>query len=384
MAKKAAAKKAVGARARPGRGPVAGGGMPVGVVRVTIPGEIPIQVVRSLEPADEFAKRLNLKPAKAAVRPAAARRSAGALTAPAGQTSTPMDAETLARLQAALAKYGPELWAYPDVVAVGYGFKVTEGKMTAEPALCVQVLHKFDDESIIPENRLLPKTLGGFAIDVTTQPRERAAVGNFGQNSFTNNPLVKDNQGRLTQGTLGAIVFIDGFACAVSNIHVWGSTIDREVYLPVSNGGAGSVPFGYTLRAARSCDACTAVIDGAVASYDNRINFGAGPIVIQQSAEPIIGELVWKCGGMTGVTVGKVSQVHSRDFGNGVNAMYYTVTPAGGNEVSRGGDSGSIVVNAQGQAVGLLWGGEPDNSGQPDYFAMDPMPRIQQELGFSW
>lgn len=375
-AKKAAAKKAARAQAGPGGGVVVGGAMPVGVVRMTIPGEIPIQVVRSLEPANEFAKRLNVKPAKAVRRPAAAGQPVGTLTAP-GQTSTPMDAETLSKLQAALAKYGPELWRYPDVVGVGYGFKVTKGAMTAEPALCVQVLHKINDESLIPTERLIPKSLGGFAVDVTTQPRERAAVGNFGRNSFTNNPLVGG------MGTLGAIMFIDGFACAISNIHVWGSTIDREVYLPVANGGPGSVPFGYTLRTAPSCDACTAVIDGDLADYDNRINFGAGPLVIQQSAEPVIGELVWKCGGMTGVTVGKVDKKFSRNF-NGMNATYYTVNPAEPREVSRGGDSGSIVVNAQGQAVGLLWGGERDDSGQADYFAMDPMPRIQQELGFSW
>jgi hypothetical protein len=391
MAKKSAAKKAAKSasksavkKAAPSFDSERSGAM------ISMVGGMPVLSPNVSESVRRLASRVGFNPV--ASKPATRRPQAVHTESVAAETVS-LPSDMVEKLKKAVAQYGPELMrTYPDIVAVGYGLKISKGLVTPEPAICVQVIRKFDDKDVVNEQRMLPTSIGGFSIDVITRPRPRnTVVRNPGRGMFTNNPQVRDSIGQFTRGTLGAIVFVDGYACALSNIHVWEEVADSPIYFPFSTGGSNVAPAGYVFRSARSYDACLAVLDGDSVSYDNRIDFrgalGLGNIRISTSATPPtgFGNQVAKCGAMTGVTVGTVAQAYTDFFRGRASRTYYTVVPvAGGGEVSRGGDSGSIVVDSAGRAVGLLWGGERDDTGASDYFAMDPMPEIQSELGFSW
>ena len=120
-------------------------------------------------------------------------------------------------------------------------------------------------------------------------------------------------------------------------------------------------------------------------TFDTRIELEAGKpgITVERSNEAVIGEIVWKAGATTGATIGKVSAKIPYIFNNNAN-YYYRVDPVPGlttGQVSDAGDSGSVVINQAGEAVGLLFGGDIQNV---DNYAFYPMPAIQSELQFHW
>ena len=154
-----------------------------------------------------------------------------------------------------------------------------------------------------------------------------------------------------------------------------GGATRAEVYYPVSRRNR----IGYVLRVDTRLDAVVALLDGrGFDSYTRFLDTPRGPRAIRRSSEPVLGSRVSKTGATTGLTEGVVAQA--------AGDSYYVVPLAGATgQVSDGGDSGSIVVDSNDEAVGLLWGGDIlRRPGQGDYFAMRSMVRIQESLGFVW
>jgi hypothetical protein len=380
MAKKASAKKTTAKKAAAKRSTSRAGSAPSSLRQIVFVGGMPTVAFSDVEPADEVASQLGLTKPKVdgEASPRSAVRSFAAVTeavptplmhAPSEAALTPA---VTARLKSAVADFGAELMQqYPDVVSVGYGLKVSNGKLTNIPTIVCAVIRKEDDESAIADGALLPKSVGGFPVDVVSAPRPRALqVKGGGKGNYTNSATISDKQ-----GTLGGIVFIDGWPCAISNHHVWGGATRAEVYYPVSRRNR----IGYVLRVDRQLDAVVALLDGrGFDSYTRFLQTPRGLRAIQRASEPVVGSRVSKTGATTDLTEGVVAQV--------AGDSYYVVPLAGATgQVSDGGDSGSIVVNSNDEAVGLLWGGDDfSRPGRDDYFAMKSMVRIQESLGFVW
>ena len=71
--------------------------------------------------------------------------------------STP-NADSLAHLQVIKARYESDLLARANVVAVGIGIPMRDGKPRGEPAIIVSVTHKVQASELTPED-LIPRTL---------------------------------------------------------------------------------------------------------------------------------------------------------------------------------------------------------------------------------
>ncbi|MCU0519912.1 MAG: hypothetical protein MUF84_04375 [Anaerolineae bacterium] len=67
-------------------------------------------------------------------------------------------ADILARLQAIKARYESDLLAKANVVAVGIGIPIRDGKPRGGPAIIVSVTHKVQASELRPED-LIPQTL---------------------------------------------------------------------------------------------------------------------------------------------------------------------------------------------------------------------------------
>jgi hypothetical protein len=368
-AKKAAVKKSAG---RPGLPPSS-------ARRVVYVGGMPTLASNDTESAESFASRRGLtkpdlvgesRPHPASRSFAAASEAVAALSmhAPSEAVLTPA---VVSRLKAAVSDFGADLIRqFPDVVSVGYGLKISDGKLTNVPAIVCAVIRKEDDEAALDTGALLPKSVGGFPVDVVSTPRPRSLqVKGGGKGNYSNSETISRKM-----GTLGGIVFVDGWPCAISNRLVWGDVVDVEVYYPASKN-----TIGYVMRVDSQLDAAIALLDGrGFDKYTRFLETPRGTRSIRRSAEPVIGSRVSKTGATTDLTEGIVAQL--------VGDSYHVVPVAGsGNQVSDGGDSGSVVVNSNDEAVGLLWGGdELSRPGNGDFFAMRSMVQIQQSLGFSW
>jgi hypothetical protein len=118
-------------------------------------------------------------------------------------------------------------------------------------------------------------------------------------------------------------------------------------YVPIRFWTSSSKPINY--------------VDAAIAEGDlqnlNREIYWCGHVKSLYTA-PKVNDIVQKCGRTTGFTTGKVKAINATidvNYGGGRVARFgrQIVTTA----MSAGGDSGSLVVNRNEQAVGLLFAG---------------------------
>lgn len=272
----------------------------------------------------------------------------------------------------------------PNVVGSGVAPKVTSGLTTSELALKLYVTEKLPERTI-PRDQRIPSSIEVPAIPGTL-PTDVEAIGDQQLQLLSSRirPLVPGySVGRLggSPGTLGAIVAkVNGplNPLLLSNSHViaqYGLATPGMIILqPAPRDGGGeadsiatlleSTPFDFNPGFNNLCDA-------AIASITNIINVkpdipligvpsGVGPV-------PAPGTQVQKTGRTTGHTTGLVKDVHYRTL------MSYP-RPGGGwgtlgfrdqvlcEKYSDGGDSGSLVCDMQGKAVGLHWAGSTSTS----------------------
>jgi hypothetical protein len=183
---------------------------------------------------------------------------------------------------------------------------------------------------------------------------------------------------RVTAGTLGCFVTPAAGArnedFILSNNHVLANENDAAagdaVLQPgkADGGHAGRDVVGELSRFVRlkpknnRVDAALASLKDGIEYYPNWLE-GIGEITGQRDSPPEIGERVMKVGRTTGVTVGRISAVEIDDllveYDMGVLSFNGQIEIAreGSEAFSLGGDSGSLIVDRQRKAIGLLFAG---------------------------
>jgi hypothetical protein len=292
------------------------------------------------------------------------------------------------------------LHARANVVATGIGFKVSAGVQTCDLSIVCSVTEKVPLSALAADDRLPPE-LGGFKTDVVATGRLRA----LGLPTDRWRPApggVSVGHPRVTAGTLGCMVRRGEEQLLLSNNHVFAAsnsasagdpilqpgpfdggtaddriaTLDRFVPVVMSEEASDCALARTTASALnrlarlmgsharlRAVSTRTAVnlVDAATArplspGLVSPEVLGIGVVRGQARAE--LGMRVRKSGRTTGFTTGEIGQVEVTadvEYGEGLTARFADQVMAGA--MSQGGDSGSAVVDADGNLVGLLFAG---------------------------
>jgi len=204
---------------------------------------------------------------------------------------------------------------------------------------------------------------------------------------------------QITAGTLGCFVQSrtgQGRTMILSNNHVLANENRANIGDPIIQPGTfdgGSLPFDTVANLVNFEPLNTArsnIVDCAVAELVNGVEFVPGAIdgigaLGGVSTSPVNeGDIVRKTGRTTGTSTGRVTAfeldnvVVGYDIGNLQFDNQIEVEGAGADPFSRGGDSGSLVVNNEGMAIGLLFAGS--NTGGVNGFGLTYVNPISDVL----
>jgi hypothetical protein len=273
-------------------------------------------------------------------------------------------------------RYATRLTQYPNVTGVGVGLRLVNGQRTNEVCVRVYVRRKLP-EGQLRTTEILPRTLDGVTVDVVESefifmqedapplPLEQRVTRHF---PFLT-PGVSVGGLRVTAGTLGAAVYdvLGGGQLLLSNWHVLCGSPDcvqgEEIVQPgVFDGGATPKDtvamlerFAHTDRV----DAAVAAVNGQRFLRDAIPGIG----LVRSIGGATLGTRVRKSGRTTGVTIGVVDDVSADVTVSGLMFRdQISVVRDDEDVIVAGGDSGSLVVDEQNLAVGLLFGGRVDGS----------------------
>jgi hypothetical protein len=289
----------------------------------------------------------------------------------------------------------------PNVTGVGVGYKISDGVVTDELSVVCLVTNK---TSNLPNSAMIPAQIGGVVTDVI-QVGEIVAFGNTGRHRPAPGG-VSIGHFSITAGTLGVVVRdrTNGTRLILSNNHVLANSNDAslgDAILqpgPADGGQVGTdtiallerfepiafisepgtcslaslfaglgnlvakvLSSSHRLEVVRQ-QQTTNLVDAAVARPVNDSDvlddiIEIGPITGTMPAT--LGMSVRKSGRTTGFTTGEINAVDATidvSYGTGRTARFEGQLVAGG--MSQGGDSGSLVVDANSNnAVGLLFAG---------------------------
>lgn len=266
-----------------------------------------------------------------------------------------------------------ELMALPNVVGVGLGHKVKNGKETAEKTLLVFVEQKVEKEALSKE-AMVPAKIDNTKTDVIEIGPIYAQT-----DPVLNNRLRPFPAGfsiahyKVTAGTAAALT-VDRNAAApakyyvLSNCHVLANSgaaaINDAVYQPGPYDGGTSadrvgrlarfIPIVFSTAAANKVDCAIAEID-FLEYFGGEIHGIGHPKGIGSVA---VGTALQKSGRTTGYSRGKVMAINATiDVGYGTFGTARFVNQIVTSAMSAGGDSGSLVLDMNGNAVGLLFAG---------------------------
>jgi len=262
-------------------------------------------------------------------------------------------------------RFGAQLLANPDVRGVGVGRRQVGGDTTDEYAVVVHLQQKSPPHEVAP-SRLVPETVR-FVDDDGRQVVVRVDVQQH-EPPTLETARVRPVPGGVsvgrtgTSGTLGGWVWdlVTDRIVALSNAHVFGSTVGKPVLQPSKQDG-GSDPGDRIATVLR-----TGTLDAAVAvPLDNGVVHASilngGPAVFD-IAEATLDMRIRKTGRATGLTHGVV-QLIDYDSDHGSHADLWI--DGDGTDFSSEGDSGALYLEAETgdlpsqhhRVVGLHWGG---------------------------
>jgi hypothetical protein len=268
-----------------------------------------------------------------------------------------------------------ELKSRKGVYKVDVGYRWKDGKMTGEVAIRVHVKKKKPIKEL-EAKEIVPTELAGFPVDVIQSNIEL-------QRRTRRNPLVGGVETRNVNingvGTLGAVVFdtANNQAMALSNHHVYvgdraNGAAGEQVNQPgttVNNDAIGTIT-----RSNRGLDCAVATLNANRGISTTIVDFPGG---IKGVVDPVLGMRVTKSGRTTGTTRGMVEGVSTNEF---------TVVPVPGEwqELSQGGDSGSIwLEQISHAAVGLHYGGETSTAPQDERAWSKRIARVSNTLNIN-
>lgn len=275
-----------------------------------------------------------------------------------------------------------QLLKNPNVIGTGIGNKIIDGNK--QSAIIVFVEEKLPEDEVIAKysaEELIPQTLQGI-------PTRIIEVGKIVPQAFREKvrpirPGYSAGHALITAGTIGGIFKDkDGDIVALSNNHVFAAENKALIGDPIYQPGrmdaqAGSIaftnwdqpvsnkPYFGTLKRFLALNRSNNLHDSAIAKiHPTYINSGLVDTRYPQLDKPLSGigsaainQDVQKCGRTTGLTTGKVIALHGSftigyEFGQ---ARFNDCIVLSG--MSAGGDSGSIIMDTNMNAVGLLFAG---------------------------
>ncbi len=317
-------------------------------------------------------------------------------------------AEQVAKAKQVKNSYADDLLRKRNVVGVGLGHKIRRGEDTGELSVVVSVTQKKPLAALTPQDRV-PQRLDDLRTDVVETGVLRA---------FPEGPLEPSPRDRwrpvvppgvsvghymITAGTFGCLVHRGAELFLLSNNHVLANTNECADWDPILQPGPADTggPNDRIARLARyvplvfesepsDCEIADIVvrllnaIGGLLGTHhrvtatktsrgSNRVDAAvARPLSPNQVTPEILrigtpvgvgsgslGIQVQKSGRTTGYTRGTITQIDATlrvDY-HGLKALFTGQLVA--SSISRGGDSGSVVLDMDKRAVGLLFAGSP-------------------------
>lgn len=297
--------------------------------------------------------------------------------------------QELAEIAAVQEKNEDKLLAMANVCGVALGNKIKDGEELEETAISVLVNQKLP-AAMLTRGDKVPSKLGDFKTDVvevgelfageqgdnviqaafspSLTRRVRPAMGGFSVGHH-----------KITAGTLGTCCYdLSPFPSVprkyyiLSNNHVLANSNNANIGDPILQPGpfdGGTVPNDVIARLSRfipikfhngadkPCNLVDAAIaEGSLQDLNREIYWGG--YLKRLYVAPKVGDLVQKTGRTTGFTTGKVTNVNATvdvNYGSGKVARFCRQIIT--NNMSAGGDSGSLVANLNEEAVGLLFAG---------------------------
>ena len=282
----------------------------------------------------------------------------------------------LAKLAYVKEAHEETLLAHPNVVGAGIGFKEVNGKETKELAIVVYVEKKVVREQLaanelIPDTFPVPETSEKIKTDVVEVGRIEAQA--FNTKIRPARPGFSIGHYKITAGTFGCLVKETCPPCRIhilSNNHVLANSNAAHVGDPILQPGSydgGAYPADMVARLSRfvpihfGSPACYNLVDAALAlPLDQRNVIGSvvGLDIPKGTIEATLGMEVIKSGRTTQITVGKVKGVDATIAVNYSVGVAYFRNQILTTNMSKGGDSGSLLMNRTEQkATGLLFAG---------------------------
>lgn len=295
----------------------------------------------------------------------------------------------------AIGKHRFSFLSMPNIVSVGLGIKITRNIYTGVPALVFGVEKKLPPGSIRP-SEMIPGTLDRLPTDVVQTGKIKfigysipSGDSSDGQAEMRKKrvrpaqPGVSIGHYRVTAGTFGALVKGDfhGGVAILSNNHILANATsgsDGRAFAgdpimqpaPYDDGGREDVIarlYKYSPLIPRQRDSRGPVntIDAALAipedpKYVTGSVLGLGPVAGTARVSP--GEMAFKSGRSSGVTSGSVTSLGNTLVVDNEDMKYLFEGQIGIAARSEGGDSGSLVLNRYGRAVGLLFAGSDQHT----------------------
>jgi len=261
----------------------------------------------------------------------------------------------------------------PNVQGVGIGYKVTHRISTKEKALQVYVDRKIYERLLKPEDRI-PDEVEGVPTDIVETGKFQ--IGRkfppIYQRRVRPAPAgVSVGHHKVSAGTFGALVREGGDVHILSNNHVLANENEGKVGDPILQPGPydGGRPdrdtIGQLADFVKLSDEQTNTVDAAIATPIVRDDVAPEVLHIGRvkgDAEPEIDMAVRKSGRTTRYTEGVVTATDvtlrvGYSHGSLVFTDQFLVSARGG--FSGPGDSGSLIVDRENRAVGLLFAGSP-------------------------
>lgn len=292
--------------------------------------------------------------------------------------------------------------AQPGVTGIDVGYKNVGGRQTDQVAIRIHVASK---RKSVPKAQMIPAEIDGAVTDVLERTYELQVAhqdAGVGLLADTVHYTTLDGGisigpsrvvgGSIFAGTLGAIVIdnVTSQRAALTNFHVacvdstW-AVGDRQVQ--PSRIDTGTVPtdeFGAILRATLSAevDGCVVSIDAGRTSSGEVVDIGN----VRGTTPATLGAVVRKRGRTTGLTHGSVDGLGATvnvDYGDGIgvrtlsNQISIATDTTQNPLFSDHGDSGSVVIDASGFVIGLLFAGSGTNT------LANPIASVLSELNVS-
>jgi len=308
-------------------------------------------------------------------------------------------------IRAAKVAHENAIFARANVVGVAVGNKMIHGQDTNERCIVVFVERKRPEEELRHRD-VVPKEIDGVLTDVVETGRFTAIplVQSMDENrTHRSRPAaggVSIGHYRITAGTLGVLVRRQGRPVILSNNHVLANENSGQIGDPILQPGpvdggrlqdsiarlTDFVPIRFNQRAAgpiaqflqravapllevfglslkRLPSGQANLVDAAVAELIDPSLVSSDILDIGRvsgTTDATIGLVVRKSGRTTALTEGHVTAVDAVievDYGGGKTAIFRGQIVS--DMLSKGGDSGSLVVDDRSRAVGLLFAGGP-------------------------